>query len=65
MKFGSQCGYCTPDHMASAGLLRRNPRPTEDDIRAARQQHLSLHRLCEDHRGGAGRRRAARAREPP
>ena len=35
-KLGAQCGYCTPGFiMASAGLLRRNPRPTEDDIRAA------------------------------
>src|SRR5262249_27671672 len=31
-KLGSQCGYCTPGFiMASAGLLRRNPRPSEDD----------------------------------
>src|SRR6266478_4436660 len=35
-KLGSQCGYCTPGFiMASAGLLRRNPRPSEDNIRAA------------------------------
>src|SRR4249920_2597696 len=35
-KLGAQCGYCTPGFiMASAGLLRRNPRPTEDDIRSA------------------------------
>jgi 4-hydroxybenzoyl-CoA reductase subunit gamma len=35
-KLGSQCGYCTPGFiMASAGLLRRNPRPTEEEIRAA------------------------------
>jgi len=35
-KLGSQCGYCTPGFiMASAGLLRRNPRPSEADIRAA------------------------------
>ena len=35
-KLGSQCGYCTPGFiMASAGLLRRNPRPSDDDIRAA------------------------------
>ncbi len=35
-KLGSQCGYCTPGFiMASTGLLRRNPRPTEDDIREA------------------------------
>jgi 4-hydroxybenzoyl-CoA reductase subunit gamma len=35
-KLGSQCGYCTPGFiMASAGLLRRNPRPTESEIREA------------------------------
>jgi 4-hydroxybenzoyl-CoA reductase subunit gamma len=32
-KLGSQCGYCTPGFiMASAGLLRRNPQPTETEI---------------------------------
>jgi 4-hydroxybenzoyl-CoA reductase subunit gamma len=35
-KLGSQCGYCTPGFiMASVGLLRRNPRPSEGEIRAA------------------------------
>jgi 4-hydroxybenzoyl-CoA reductase subunit gamma len=35
-KLGSQCGYCTPGFiMASAGLLRRNPKPTEPEIREA------------------------------
>jgi 4-hydroxybenzoyl-CoA reductase subunit gamma len=35
-KLGSQCGYCTPGFiMASAGLLRRSPRPSEAEIRAA------------------------------
>ncbi len=35
-KLGSQCGYCTPGFiMASAGLLRRNPRPSENEIREA------------------------------
>src|SRR5882757_8057887 len=32
------------------------------DYRSARQQYLPLHRLCENDRGGAIRRRAARAR---
>ena len=63
-KLGSQCGYCTPGFiMASAGLLRRNPRPSEArDPRGARQQHLPLHRLRQNHRGGAIRRRASRRR---
>jgi 4-hydroxybenzoyl-CoA reductase subunit gamma len=35
-KLGAQCGYCTPGFiMASAGLLRRNPRPSENEIREA------------------------------
>jgi len=35
-KLGSQCGYCTPGFiMASAGLLRRNARPSEAEIHAA------------------------------
>jgi len=35
-KLGAQCGYCTPGFiMASAGLLRRNPCPSEAEIRGA------------------------------
>jgi 4-hydroxybenzoyl-CoA reductase subunit gamma len=35
-KLGSQCGYCTPGFiMASVGLLRRNPRPSDDEIKDA------------------------------
>src|SRR5204862_1075547 len=40
-KLGSQCGYCTPGFiMASAGLLRRNSRPSEEAIRAARGRNI-------------------------
>lgn len=35
-KLGSQCGYCTPGFiMASVGLLRQNPTPSDDEIHEA------------------------------
>jgi 4-hydroxybenzoyl-CoA reductase subunit gamma len=35
-KLGSQCGYCTPGMiMSSEALLRRNPKPTREDIQTA------------------------------
>ena len=35
-KLGTQCGFCTPGMiMAAEALLRRNPSPTEGEIRAA------------------------------
>ncbi len=38
---GAQCGFCTPGLiMASEGLLRKNPRPTEAEIRAALGSNL-------------------------
>lgn len=40
-KLGAQCGFCTPGMiMAAEALLRRNPAPTEDDIRAALSGNL-------------------------
>ena len=40
-KLGTQCGYCTPGMiMAAEGLLRRNPSPTEADIREALSGNL-------------------------
>jgi carbon-monoxide dehydrogenase small subunit len=38
---GLQCGYCTPGMiMAAAGLLARNPNPTEDEVRHALEGNL-------------------------
>lgn len=40
-KLGTQCGFCTPGMiLASEALLRRNPAPTEDEIRAALSGNL-------------------------
>ena len=40
-KLGTQCGYCTPGMiMAAEALLRRNPDPSEAEIRAALSGNL-------------------------
>ena len=40
-KLGTQCGFCTPGMiMAAEALLRRNPKPTESEIREALSGNL-------------------------
>ena len=40
-KHGLQCGYCTPGMiMAAAELLRRNPNPTDEEIRHGLEGNL-------------------------
>jgi 4-hydroxybenzoyl-CoA reductase subunit gamma len=40
-KLGTQCGFCTPGMiMAAEALLRRNPSPSEQDIRTALSGNL-------------------------
>ncbi|MCZ7657018.1 MAG: 4-hydroxybenzoyl-CoA reductase subunit gamma [Xanthobacteraceae bacterium] len=40
-KLGTQCGFCTPGMiMAAEALLRRNPRPSEGEIRTALSGNL-------------------------
>jgi 4-hydroxybenzoyl-CoA reductase subunit gamma len=40
-KLGTQCGYCTPGMiMAAEALLRRNPQPSEAEIRDALSGNL-------------------------
>jgi len=40
-KLGTQCGFCTPGMiMAAEALLRRNPNPSDKEIRAALSGNL-------------------------
>ena len=50
---GFQCGFCTPGMILACERLcwTKTPNPTEDRAQALyARQHLSLHRLQEDHR---------------
>ncbi len=56
-----QCGYCTPGMiMEVVSLLRENPNPTEDNIKAGMQRHLC--RCCDYPRLVRAIRHAAAAR---
>ncbi len=59
-KLGSQCGYCTPGMiMASEGLLRANPDPSDDEIRAGLSGNIcrctGYVKIIESVRDAAGR----------
>jgi carbon-monoxide dehydrogenase small subunit len=42
-KYGFQCGYCTPGMVLAAhALLKRNPNPNEEEIRAALAGNLCM-----------------------
>ena len=62
-KLGSQCGYCTPGMiMASESLLRANPDPSDDEIRAALSGNIcrctGYVKIIESVRDAAGRGRS-------
>ena len=60
---GVQCGFCTPGMLVSAtALLRRNPSPTEDEVRLALGgQPVPLHRVRRHREGRHGDRGGPRA----
>jgi aerobic-type carbon monoxide dehydrogenase small subunit (CoxS/CutS family) len=59
-----QCGFCTPGFVvASTALLRKNPNPTLEDIKAGLSGNLcrcgTYSRIFEAVRNAAGAQRAA------
>jgi carbon-monoxide dehydrogenase small subunit len=58
-KHGLQCGFCTPGMiMAAADLLRRNPNPTDEEIRHGLEGNLcrctGYHNIVEAVKSAAG-----------
>jgi carbon-monoxide dehydrogenase small subunit len=67
---GLQCGYCTPGMiMAAADLLRRNPDPSEDEVRHALEGNLcrctGYHNIVKAVLAAAGDGATADAQPPP
>jgi aerobic carbon-monoxide dehydrogenase small subunit len=67
---GLQCGYCTPGMiMAAADLLRRNPDPSEDEVRHALEGNLcrctGYHNIVKAVLAAAGDGASADAQPPP
>ena len=64
--FAAQCGYCTPGMlMAATALLKRNPRPTREDVVEAISGNIcrctgyeAIIQAVLDAAGETGRRRA-------
>jgi aerobic carbon-monoxide dehydrogenase small subunit len=66
---GLQCGYCTPGMiMAATDLLRRNPDPSEEDVRHALEGNLcrctGYHNIVKAVLDAAGKTEGASARPP-
>src|SRR3989442_3925817 len=67
---GLQCGYCTPGMiMAATDLLRRNPSPSEDDVRHALEGNLcrctGYHNIVKAVLDAARRGEAPQSAQPP
>ena len=67
---GLQCGYCTPGMiMAATDLLRRNPNPSEDDVRRALEGNLcrctGYHNIVKAVLDAARRGEASESAAPP
>src|SRR5256714_7018352 len=67
---GLQCGYCTPGMiMAATDLLRRNPNPTEEEVRTGLEGNLcrctGYHNIVKAVLAAAGSRGETTSARPP